>query len=356
LKRALLLLCCLSPAVALAQPKVEPVGELRSNFVLERLDDLYTETPDAEPEVYLNISRAAVGAKVRFTDAISGKVIVDVHEARGAATYSTAGNDQVTISDSESGYEARVLDAHARWRSATLGELTFGVQKSAFGVRRSYDTSDGFYFGPMDRQRSFAVRSGVVAPRVVGLAWQKGFGDRVDATLMANNTTSFTTPESRNGKDVSAVVEYWAMPDTLRFTASGMVGPRGEAGDAYETTQIAWAGAAYAKLGKLRALGEVFSRYLGEQTGLGYHAGLGGDVGLSGSLDHLEILGRYESWEPDFDVDDDGYAMLAGASNLYWASPEKSTVMTGLLYEVTIPQDLNQAIAHSAIVQARLKF
>lgn len=355
MKRALLL-SLLVPTTALAQPKIEPTGELRTNLVMERVDDLYTETPDAEPSIYLNVSRAIAGASVRFTDAISAKVTIDVRETRGTATYATAGNDEVTINNTENAYEVRAFDAYGQWRSASAGDFTFGIQKSSFGVRRSYDGEDDFYFGSMTRFQSFAVRSGVIYPRVLGLSWHKGFGDRVDATLMASNTTIFTVPDPRNGKDVSAVVEYWALPDVLRFTGSGMVGPRGEPGDAYETTQIAWSGAAYAKVWKLRALGEVFSRYLGEQTGLGYHVNLGGDVGLSGALDHLELLGRYESWEPDFEVDSDGFAQLSGASNLYWASPEGSTVMTGLLYEVVIPQDLNQAIAHNAFLQARLKF
>jgi hypothetical protein len=353
---AVVLMCVLGPPAALAQAKVTPMGELRTNLVLQRLDDVYVESPDAEPEIYLNVSRGVIGAQATFTEAWSARLTLDVRET--TRTYTTAAGDSVTIDNSHNAYEVRAFDAYGTYTSDTLGDFTFGTQKSSFGVRRSYDVEDGFYFGAMTQFQSWAVRSGVVAPRVLGLAWHRAFGERVDATLMANNSTIFVEPDPRNGKDISLVLEGWAVEDVLRVTASGMVGPRGdETPGGYDTTQVAWSGAAFARIWKLRLLSEVFSRYLLEEsTGLGYSVNLGGDVGLKGAADRLELMARYESWEPDFEVDADGRMEIAGAANLYWATPKKSVVMTGLFYEVTVPQDLNAAITHDAFVQARFKF
>ncbi len=345
-----------SIAPAAASPAVTVGGELRSELIGSRLDDLYVETPDAEPGLEFNISRAWLRLSTRFSEQVSTRISLDARSRYSATTYTTEGLDSVAVRDFSYGVEVRMMDVWGRWSTPRAGELTAGLMKHCFGVRCTYDLADGFYFGGVGSFPSMAQRVGLIDFRVVGLKWERALGERAEVMAMVSNVAPASEPEQVVGKDATLRVDVWPLADRLRVTGSAIVGPGGEPGDAYEPTRVAWSGSALARLGRVRALVDVMGQSEGAVRSLGWNANLAGDVGLSGSLDHLELLARIERWEPDFEVDADGRSTAAAASNLYWASADRSLVMTGLLYEVLIPEDTNRAIEHSATAQARFKF
>lgn len=343
-------------APASAAPAVTAAGELRVELVGDRIDDLYIETPDADPELYFNMSRARVRLNTRFSEQISTRISLDARSMHTATTYTTEGLDAVAVDDFASGFEFRVMDAWGLWSTPNAGDFTAGLMFHCFGVRCTYDSSDGFYFGGVDTFMSMSQRVGIIDFRVVGLKWERDFGDRVGVMAMASNAASAAEREQVVGKDATVRIDVWPVAERLRVTGSAIVGPGGDPGDAYDPTRVAWSGSALARFWKLRALVDVLGQRRGEINGLGWHANLGGDVGLSGSLDRLELMARVERWEPDLETDDDSSYTTAAAANLYWASPDSSRVMTGLLYEVILPEDLNLAIEHQATAQARFTF
>ena len=341
---------------AMASPAVSVGGELRSELIGERLDDLYVETPDAEPGLEFNISRARLRLGARLGEQVSARISLDARARYSETTYTTEGLDSVAVRDFSDGIEVRMRDVWGRWSTPRAGDFTAGLMKNCFGVRCTYEAADGFYFGGVGSFSSMAQRVGLVDSRVEGLKWERGLGERAEVMAMVSNVAPLSEPEQVVGKDSTLRVDVWPLAERLRVTGSAIVGPGGEPGDAYDPTRVAWSGSALARLGRARALVEVMGQSEGAISSLGWNANLAGDVGLSGPLDHLELLARVERWEPDLEVDADGRSTAAAAGNLYWASEEHSLVMTGLLYEVLIPEDTNLAIEHTATAQARFKF
>ena len=62
------------------------------------------------------------------------------------------------------------------------------------------------------------------------------------------------------------------------------------------------------------------------------------------------------SFDVDAEVADDSSIDIAAALNLYWRAAGDTTVMTGLVHEVVIPEDVEAAIEHGLVGQLRLSF
>ena len=68
------------------------------------------------------------------------------------------------------------------------------------------------------------------------------------------------------------------------------------------------------------------------------------------------LADAFRSFDEDAEVAEDSSIHIAAALNLYWRATGNTTVMTGLVHEVVIPEETEAAIEHGAVGQVRLSF
>jgi len=326
-------------------------GEIRVNLVASRLDDVYVDTLDVEPNVYFNLSRSRVKLTARYTDSLSSRIVVDVRQRFTETDYETLDHDQVAISDAPAGFEVRAMDAYGRWKTDTAGTFTVGAQKQCAGIRCDYDRR--FYFGGVSQHPALIRRAGLVPSRVLGVNWSRGLGEIASIDLLVHNTAAWNKEETEPGKDVTGGLDITPV-EGLQLRASGVVGGR----DRFETVRMVWSGSADYDVGPVRAGAGVFGLSEGVTegdpiVGLGYHADIAGSI--DAGPNRLELLARFESWDPERAVESDRHNGVAVAANLYFDVPN-GAVMMGLLYDVGLPEDTDAAITHDAYLQSRFVF
>ncbi len=335
------------------EPNISPVLDLRFNLVADRLDTLDARVPQEDPDISFLLSRMEMGLAGHVAPSISVHGTVDLRQNHGLVSYDTGDGDTQSIPAFPEGWQARTRRAWAQWESGKWGNIRLGVQEKVLGLSGTYKETDAYYMGGVRNFQSLAVYTGVVPDASLGLRWDRNLGDRAQVLLQITNTSDSGEQEIQNDKDLVGRLRL-APLDGLTIAAGGMMGRRSDG-------QIrVWTAAVDYRLEPFRGIVEVLEARQDSLRSLGWSVTLAGDRESSGRissrLDHLTLLARVRSFDEDAEVAEDSSIHIAGALNLYWRATGNTTVMTGLVHEVVIPEDTEAAIEHGAVGQVRLSF
>ncbi|MCB9763227.1 MAG: hypothetical protein H6739_25850 [Alphaproteobacteria bacterium] len=342
------------PAAGLA-PVVTVGGEVHVNLIAARLDNLHPDVPE-DPSLSFRINRGFLWWDTELAEGLHAYTRIDIRQ--DFSTWEYAFEDglgealTLSIPRESTTWQLRLQEAWVRWDTARLGTVRVGLGNKRFGVRDWYDSKSAYFMGgPPPGFFEPERRYGVVPPKVLGVSWERGFGDLVDVVVQVTNTAGHTAEELRVGKDVVGRVQLTPI-DGLLASGSVLYGPRGDEG-----SQLAWAAAVHYGPGRTRGVVEVIGNRVGDTRQAIGMLTAAHDLPLGAErLDHITFLGRAMGIDPDNAAEQDMEAALAAAVDLYWATRPKAELLTGLFYESTLPQDLTQAIQHNATLQMVVRF
>jgi len=330
------------------QPRIRPVGDLRTEFVAARLDTLDPRVSEQSPQVRFAVSRARAGVAAQLSPSFSVLSRLEVSEASEVQEYRTFTGDALELETYPDHWRIQLWDLAGTWNSGTWGTWTVGLQPKEFGAKDAYESR--FYRPGTYHPFSMAEQNGVVPSQTMGLSWNKAFGSRVESELQVSNTTASNEPEQMIGKDLSARLHIQTL-ESLALTASALMGPRNVYGQ-----QLAWSVAAELELASIRSLAEYIHDQRGESSAYGWGVTLAHEMPLPGGLESGHTLFRIESWDPDNTEGRDRDVTLSGSYLLCWTTWGDSEVFTGLTYEMRAPEDQYEAIEHGMVGQARIVF
>ncbi len=338
-------------------------GEAWFNFSSEHLELMSDE--NASPTVEFTIPRARFRADAQLSSNISARLNVDFPQDFSTTTYGVDGNylEQATIiDDSPDTWGLFLKDAYVDIASSNaMHRVRTGLQKPVFGTRDFFNDFDAYFLGGNEAFKTLAWRAGMVDDRDLGVAYQLQALDmfQVDVQLL-NGSGSFMRDEN-NAKDF--IGRAMAEPlDFLRFQASVLAGANGSEGDSI-VYQGSLSGEVF--LAGARLIAELLMAQEGTTAddivnSSGFMVAAAYDIDLSSSiqlLDHLSLLGRYMAFDPVAGNDyPDAWAIMNVATQLYWNTRHHKTFLTGLTYEGMIPENIEEPVTHSLVVQSVWKF
>lgn len=304
-------------------------GDVFVQLDAARLDNLHPDVTE-DPTVAFQMARVRPYVKGQLGDRASAVIGLDMFE------------------DGAGGFAIRPLDAWIRYESDRAGRLTIGQQLLPFGSVDRW-TPDGDYQVPGWTFRVDPVRSeGLIPYRTVGVFWQRDLGEKMSVDLAVSNTA---LPETQTGKDWSGRLTLTPLP-ALTAAASVLVGP-GTSGE----TKLMWDGLVEGRAGNNRALVEVFGRQGFGPDKMGAAGALARDFPMDGpALNRVTPAVNITWFDPDTGTDVDEHTRLRLGVTESWGHDHPGRFETGLGYEVLVPDDVDLAIEHHLIVDARLRF
>lgn len=328
-------------------------GEVRTSFAVNDIG-----VPDEAPAIGLEMNRLRPYVKGELGEHWSTKISLDVKQ--GSVSVAEDGSVTRPTSWGVVAHDAYVQGAFTTGKLEHA--LRVGAQETTFGARDYFDKYDGYYVGGhgyKDLPRLFGTMYG----EDLGVSWHTGMGDTFGVDLQLTNGEGVESPDSDGALDFMARVE--ARPvKYVGVWGSFMTGGREtEAGIASLTlADVGLEGRYDADSGLgVRAYGELLIGALGNaEFNYPIFGALGAvalDVPMSGVVDHLGIVGRYAGYDPVKGNElPDGTYSAAGAANLFWDAGEKNIAMTGLQWEMTIPQLVDLPITNDLTLQFAAKF
>ena len=340
---------------------VRPVADLRVGLGVDRLDAL--GSGDGVPSGLRFGSQFLIaGAHGDLGRYVSAQVTLRAVERGGIdeIPFTTDAGDTGTVGvpQSTDGHAVRPRDAWVSFRPTGSADLDFrlGVQASVFGSRDwfNHPVSGIYLVGP--DQFSMVQVVGLAPPRSEGLAMRANFG-RVGVDAMLSNGTPASVPEDNAGKELDLRLRA-ELGGGLHLSASGK---RGTVGSTDEGSLTAWSVEARLVLESLDLQAEAFGGVEDVNTAQpGSRSFIGGqgagqvrfDLPMAW-LDHGALTARLGYYDPQSDtVDADAFLLANGGLRAIWPTEGRSTVFSGLGYQILVPMDITAEVAHSALLQA----
>jgi hypothetical protein len=271
----------------------------------------------------------------------------------------------VTVLDAAGGWTPLVKDLYVDGK-AGMHRIRVGVQKPIFSTMDRYDDYNAYFLGGLDAHKALAWRMGIVPSRDLGARWSVAPSSSFSVDLQVSNGTGERALENNPGKDLSGRVVL-EPHELVRIEGSVLHGARGALG---KDSLSAFALAAELRTRGPRLIAEaLMGNAMLQETAHGFMG-----VSITGAwpieipgerIDHLVILGRYMTGDPDTrdgEGDDfasgvDAWGMGNLATQLYWKTtrPEQ-TLLSGLSYEVLVPQNAEIPVGHGLVAQLAWKF
>lgn len=321
--------------------KLDPTGEVRFDLVGDHLEQLQSGA-SSEPDLYFLLERGFIGTNIQYGDALRARVLADISQST-ATTVLPGGS---TGPQFPSTTRVRVMDAWLEVDSG-VGQWRIGQQFAAFGNVDHYMANRDLYVpGPrafLDAPR----RMGLLPDRVQGVTWRNQWG-RLGASAQVFGLYGAHALEQDIGKAAAVRVSYGLPQPGLRFSASALAGPGTGA-----ATRVLWDAQAGWDLGRNHALIEVFGgQGLGARE-LAAVSAFGHDIPLSAQrLDRLGLTAKLSWFEPDLDSSDDWNLLIDGAAKLWLGDLPQGHIMFGLGWQTRVPENVDLAIEHRAVLQA----
>jgi hypothetical protein len=327
---------------------IHPTADLRMELVADRLDTLDSRVSTQSPSVFFTVSRARMGFAGSLAPSLSFLARLEVRQASQEVEYRTYAGDGFSLQTYPEGWRIQLYDLASTWDCGALGTWTFGLQPKEFGLRSWY--TEPYYLGGTHHYQSMVEAKGVVPAQTLGLTWSREIGSLATTWVQVSNTTSSTPAETQAGKDLSARV-HLDLFEPLTIMATALTGPR----DVYGR-QVAWSVAAEGRRGATKGLMEYIEDTRGDSQGAGWGLTLSHERPLAQSLESAETLLRIRSWDPDNTKGEDRTVEVAAALLIHWTTLGRSSLSTGLTYEIKAPEDTYAAIEHEVIGAVRVQF
>jgi len=314
-----------------------PTLELRTEVRFERLDHLDRRVEDKSPTISMGLSRVLPGVDASFGERLSARaavwLVVD--------PVLRAGRTEPSLS----------MTLHETWLSIDFGqagELVAGSQALPFGLRLVYSQDDWFYLPGAEAWLDMATRVGVTDPVQTAVAWQADLPLGIEVDVAAAQAREGSRVEQPWSVDLAGRAR-WHNDEGVLAGLSGLIRSRPDG-----HTHGAWHAYGGYRLARfdLRLLGEVLGTGGDGPDGFGYGLDAGASFDLAaGPLEGVNVVARYERWDPDRDAQWDHAwdAALGGDVGFGGA------VRAGLLYELRIPSDVALAIEHHVTLQLKAR-
>ena len=309
-----------------------PIADVRADLGLEGLGA-------DEVELAYRLSRGRFGAQAELGELVGGRVLADVSQTPAT------GND----------WGLALRDAYLQGDAVTgrvRHRVRAGIQLTSFGVE-GYGTPDLIFLPHPTAFQPMAHRVGAVERRVTGLGYRAEAFDLVTVDAQLINGTGHQDVEDNLAKDWVARLQVHPLE---QVTAVGSV-QHGADGANQEEVFTAWQAGVVGDVVGIRALVELLGRNAetvsDQATGFGWAAAAAYDVELGADwIDALGFSASREQWDPDTGSDfPDLTWVSAVAATGYWATRDEATAWTGVVYENTIPENLDLPIEHAVSLQ-----
>ncbi len=317
-------------------------GDLRVDLFADRLDNLHPEVAE-DPSLAFVIPVARLSVDHDFGQRASARIELQLAQDQTSTSLDTSDGASVAVPAAPSGWSAELLDAHLAYAMPRGGTFTLGNARLPFGVVDSYE-GGGFPLPGPALYLPVVVGEGLLPQRSLGLGWNGGLGEMVRLDV---NLTNSSEPEVEIPKDLSLRVAVTPI-EALTVSASVLAGP-GTGG----ATKVGYEGVAFVHAGPNRALVEVYGRQGLGPTSLGAAGHLARDFETGGAASRVTPVVRVSWFDPDQDTPVDHHTGAALAIDTAWSD---SGVSTNLGYEVVVPDDVDLAIEHRAVLECRLQF
>jgi hypothetical protein len=357
-------------------PSAQLGGEVWFDLAAPHLENLGDPEAAFVPAFY--VGRARMRADLDLSPKIHVRSNIDFPQDGTATTYEVDGDidadnveegETVTVKDSPDGWTTIVRDLYVDWAFGKAGQsLRMGVQKPIFGNRDWYEDYDQYYLGGIEAYKTLAWRAGVIPSRDLGVSYHVEPGEVLKFDAQVANGTGEQQVEDNAGKDVSARLSI-RPHGPFRVEGSALYGLRGDVDKSADSTSAFSLGVEFRqKVPRLLVEGIIGNNVQKEVS-----AGMAGfmvtgalDFELeSHTLDRFVLLGRFMTWDPNTTpqgdtlapTDFDAWGLGDVSTQLYWKTANPRWVLlTGLNYEILVPQSMDQPVEHSLVGQAAWKF
>jgi len=307
----------------------------------------------------ISVPRAELGFEARISDRVQTRMVLHGTEAHDRIDVDPALLTTHEVDQYPRGWAVQAQDVYATIQPFDSDDFWVqpGVQMTIFGSRNLFDEAQGEYYLVGPRTEELAELAGVIHGRDLGV---RVHGDLLDDRLavdamVANGEGHTGIGEGNLAKDLSLRLDV-AATDALHIIASGqraIDGPQGR------LESLAWSVMAEWRTDGVKALAE----YVGGSQDLGPvkdpRQFVGGQGGLAiehkvngKRIDRQVLTARAGYFDPIASV------VLADAwftSDLslqsWWKAHGPMGFMTGLGYNMWLPMDETQPVAHSLVLQ-----
>ena len=309
-------------------------ADLRFAGVVERLDTLDSRVTDQDPAVVFALPFATVGA-----DAGLGQHVL----ARASMRFNQMSSDATQ-------WQTNLWDAMVDVTCGEQGNFSFGVMPVLFGVDEN-TMNTAIDMGGVDQYEPLGWSSGFNAQRGMGVGWKQNLGAKASADFQLHNVSGEGEATSEKTGSVRLNVDVM---EGLEILASARLGLLGDDAVDFENADIAL-GALYTR-DSLRVIAEAFnsldeSGHLAWSLSSAYGLGLGSEISRT-----VDLLARVRGEDPNANAGGDSRLQVAAGGNLHFNSPDDSGFSTGLIWEMDVPEDKDDAIEHELALQMRLHF
>ena len=345
--------------------RVEVGAELRVNFVAENLERVGDDTWADDPAGFAFVlSRLRPRIDVTLNRHTRARAMFEVHQTDAVTTYE-AGATTISVPQYADGWTIQGREIYVERESGDKVHHRFraGVQKTAFGVRDWFDGFDNYYLGGLDAYEDVERRAGLVFAEDVGLGYRiAAKEDRWSGDLQILNGSGFKVMDDNNAKDI--IVRLAGRPVSwTNLSVSALFGARGATGD----QQVRRASVAAELRGPhQRVMGEFIAGRTEEGSArdeMAYMAAAAWDFEMTGVLDRVSVVGRFQGYDPDTSNSQgadapypDNWWSSAAAAQFYWNAVPKTTLLTGLSWEMMVPENLEEPITQALVAQVACKF
>lgn len=342
-------------------PPIQAVGEVRINWDFSRVDNLSGEGRGDDFSHGFEVPRVELGLNSRVSRRVDARAVIRLAEDHALIDQDPSLLGESLVPEHPTGWAVQAQDVFATVRPLDTDHfwLRAGVQNTIVGARDYFDVpGQGYYLiGP--RTEDVSELAGVVHDREIGLRAHGEIGRALAIDgMVANGNGQTGLGEDNLAKDLSVRVDY-GLTETLHVVLSGqraVDGPEGKLHDLLWSAMTEWRGdgmraMAEALGGTEDHGGDDVRQFLGGQAGFAMDRSHSGDW-----LDSKGLAARVGYFDPRIHtVDADAWLTADLSAQGWWRSEGPARFMTGLGYNMWMPMDITQPVAHSVTLQALFK-